>query len=478
MNKPPSLLLADGKGESSACAIRHRGKPMPIKIGYIGGGSRGWAHMLMGDLALCPFFSGEVALYDTNHEAASFNARFGNMVQRGSPTPAHWRYRAARTLRDALRGCDFIFLSIQPGPIAFMKHDLEVPERYGVYQSVGDTVGPGGIVRGFRSARIYRRFAEEIAEHAPRAWTLNFTNPMSVCTRTLHRVFPRIKAYGCCHEVFSTQLFLGRLFAHYLRRPVPNRADVRVNVLGINHFTWVDRASCHGVDLLPLVSRYMRRPGRIRLYPEWRSMGKRELAGAVRQFRLTFELARRFGILPAAGARHLAEFVPWFLHSPESGREWGFRMIPWSYRIGRWNRSPRRFARQLDGKEPIEIRPSNEEYLNQMAALAGLTRLTTNVNLPNTGQMDGAPAGSVVETNAVFSRDRVRPLPSGRLPPLVETWVNHHIANQEAIVEAALSGDEDLGFRAFLNDPLMHRLSPDRARKMFEEMLRATRFRF
>jgi alpha-galactosidase len=478
MTKPPTLLFADAKGGSSACEIRHRGKPLPIKIGYVGGGSRGWAPMLMMDLALCPFFRGEVALYDLDPAAAALNVRYGNLIQSGAASPSNWRYRAARSLADALRGCDFVFLSIQPGPIGFMRHDLEIPARYGVYQSVGDTVGPGGIVRGFRSARIYRGFAEGIAEHAPRAWVLNFTNPMSVCTRTLHRVFPGIKAYGCCHEVFSTQLMLGRLYAHYLRRPFPNRAEVRVNVLGINHFTWVDRASCRGVDLLPLFRRYMEKPDGIRLYPEWRDMGPRQLARVQRHFRLTFELARHFGLLPAAGTRHLAEFVPWFLHSPESGREWGFRMIPWASRAERWKQAPRRFARQLAGKEPVEIRPSNEEYLNQMAALAGLTTLVTNVNLPNRGQMEGVPRDRVVETNARFSRDRVLPLASGRLPPALDAWVNLHASNQEDVVEAALGGDEELGFRAFASDPLVHRLPLDRARKMFGEMLRATRFRF
>lgn len=125
------------------------------------------------------------------------------------------------------------------------------------------------------------------------------------------------------------------------------------------------------------------------------------------------------------------------------------------------------------GKLP-KLGGTGEEYLNQMLAIVGRSTFRTNVNLPNRGQMRNTPLGAVVETNALFSRNSVEPVASGALPDQVNTLVQRHISNQEGIVRAALTGDKDLAFQVFLNDPLM-RLDIDRAWKLFNEMLRATK---
>ncbi len=191
-----------------------------------------------------------------------------------------------------------------------------------------------------------------------------------------------------------------------------------------------------------------------------------------------YELTRRFGVAAAAGDRHLAEFVPWFLTDRDSCYRWGFCLTPYSYRVERWKYASKTFRRQISGKEAITLDQSGEEYINQMAALCGLTEFRTNVNLPNRGQMGKTAEGAVVETNAIFSRDRVEPIQSGSLPDAVNSLVQTHVMNQENAVKAALEGDKDLGFQAFASDPLCHRLSMDDAWKMYNQMLRATKFEF
>jgi alpha-galactosidase/6-phospho-beta-glucosidase family protein len=183
-------------------------------------------------------------------------------------------------------------------------------------------------------------------------------------------------------------------------------------------------------------------------------------------------------VLPAAGDRHLAEFVPWFLTSAKSCYTWGFCLTPYSYRIKRWRTAPREQQRQLDGKDPITLSGSGEEYVNQMAALIGLTSFRTNVNLPNTGQMGGMPKGALVETNALFSQDRVEPVVSGELPSAVNALIHPHVVNHELVIRAVLEGDKDMAFRAFINDPLTQRLALDDAWALFNRMLKATHFRF
>ncbi len=168
------------KGESSNVQFVTNEKPVPIKIAYIGGGSRGWAHALMTDLLLCPYFTGEVRLYDINRPMAELNAKFGNWLQSHPGAVSHWKYRVVPSLKTALKGVDFVFLSIQPGPIQAMKIDLEEPMKYGIFQPAGDTVGPGGRLPSSRAPPDPKIFGAARAEHPPPARPTNFSNPMSI----------------------------------------------------------------------------------------------------------------------------------------------------------------------------------------------------------------------------------------------------------------------------------------------------------
>ena len=132
-------------------------------------------------------------------------------------------------------------ISILPGTFNEMYSDVHTPEKYGVYQSVGDTTGPGGIIRALRTIPMYVEFAENIKQYCPAAWVINYTNPMTICTRTLYKVFPSIKAFGCCHEVFDTQLDVADMLKVFKGIEGATTHDIKVNVLGINHFTWIDK---------------------------------------------------------------------------------------------------------------------------------------------------------------------------------------------------------------------------------------------
>ena len=191
-----------------------------------------------------------------------------------------------------------------------------------------------------------------------------------------------------------------------------------------------------------------------------------------------YELSRRFGAIAAAGDRHLAEFVPWFLTERDSCLKWGFALTPYSYRISRFNKTPKDYAKILrSGKYP-EIYSSGEEYINQMLAVLGKATFVTNVNLPNRGQHLGLPLGAVVETNAVFAAGGATPVNSGALPEGVNTLVYRHVVNQETLIKAVSEKNEALAFRAFLNDALVSRLSADTAWKLFKAMVKKTNFNF
>jgi alpha-galactosidase len=447
--------------------------PDELKIAYIGGGSREWARKLMFDLALCPDLAGQVALYDIDIASARLNEALGNWLQGQPGVLSSWRYRAVQRLEDALHGADLVVLSIQPGTLECMAEEIAIAERYGIFFPVGDTTGAPGLVRGLRAATIYAGFAHAIAAICPNAWVINYTNPMTICSRTLTHVAPRLKVFGCCHEVFSTQRMLAGLVSRYL--PVgeaPARDEIRVNVTGINHFTWVDRASYRDVDLLVLLRRHLDEPGVLRPYTreEVESWGTWFHSAD----QVKFALFRRFGILAAAGDRHLVEFLPGFTRSPEELFRWGIIRTPVAWRIGRWRDAPAKTRDLMAGREPLRLGASGEEGVRQILALRGRGDIITNVNLANRGQIGDLPPDAVVETNARFSRDEVRPLAAGSLPPGLQPLIARHVANQELIVRAALTRDRDVAFQAILGDPTTD-LPVDEAWAMFLEMLQASR---
>lgn len=151
---------------------------------------------------------------------------------------------------------------------------------------------------------------------------LNFTNPMTICTRTLTRVAPALKVFGCWHEVFSSQRMLARVASQYLEvSPAPARAEIHVYVVGSNHFTWIDRAEFRGVDLLPLLRQHLAAPDVLREYTREEVEAQNNNFFSAAQVK--FALFQRFGILAAAGDRHLVEFVPGFTRSPEDLFRWG-----------------------------------------------------------------------------------------------------------------------------------------------------------
>lgn len=432
-----------------------------LQLAYIGGGSRGWAWSLMSDLASEESLSGTVKLYDIDYPAACDNEIIGNRLYERDDVKGKWKYEAVTSLKEALTGADFVVISILPATLKEMSSDVHTPEKHGIYQPVGDSTGPGGLVRALRTIPMYVEIAENIKQYAPDAWVINYTNPMTLCVRTLYEVFPEIKAFGCCHEVFGTQRLVGHAIEEFLGVEKPKRDDIKVNVLGINHFTWLDRASFHGQDLFPIYEKFV---------DKYYNEGFR---GAQR---VKFDLFKRYGLIAAAGDRHLVEFLPgkWYLKDKETIAYWTFKLTAVKSRIEQENQRIARSKRLVNEEEEFELKPSGEEGVRQMKALLGLGDLITNVNTINRGQMPDMPEGVVVETNAVFSKDSVRPVLAGKLPVPVRNLVTRQVFNQETILRAGIERDKKIAFKAFINDPLVTIDLKD-ARALFEEMLQNTK---
>ncbi|AHG01644.1 glycoside hydrolase family 4 (plasmid) [Halostagnicola larsenii XH-48] len=447
-----------------------------VKIGYIGGGSQGWAHTLINDLGQCSDLTGEVALYDVNYEAATRNAELGNQVMARDDAVGDWQFEAYHEMAGALEGADFVICSIQDPPEETFVHDIDVPQKYGVYQTVADTVGPGGIMRALRAIPQYREIAATVRDWCPDAWVINYTNPMTVCTRSLYEEYPDINAIGLCHEVHPYQdLFAEIAEAHVDEATNVSRNEIDISVKGINHFTWIDDAYWRDHDLVQYLDAELEKRKPIPGYEPGDMDGE---SFWINNFQIAFDMYERFGVLGAAGDRHLAEFVPWYLdiNDPEEIHRWGIRLTPSSARISDGD-APDKMRQYLTGAEEFEFGESWEEAVEIMRALAGGEPFKTHCNYPNTGQIAGLPKGAVVETNALFTGKGVTPLCAGTLPPQVRSMIERQITNQETLIEAGFDGDLDLAFQAFLNDPLVS-IGRNEARDLFAELVEIERSYF
>lgn len=454
---------------------QHRHKVTGIRLAYIGGGSRGWAWKFMTDLAMEPALGGEVALYDIDRAAARANEIIGNRIDQMPETRGRWSYCVADTLEQALTGADFVVISILPGTFDEMAADVHLPERLNIWQSVGDTAGPGGIIRALRALPMFVPIARGIRNICPDAWVINYTNPMSLCVQALYHVFPQIKAFGCCHEVFNTQMVLAAAAGEALGIPAPARREIHVNVLGINHFTWFDKASCEGLDLFPAYRDFVDK-----YYEDGFNEPDRNWANSSFEcaHRVKFDLFRRFGLIAAAGDRHLAEFMPGdeYLNDPDTVKGWKFGLTTVRWRKDDLKERLAKSRAMASGEREVDMEPSGEEGILLIKALCGLGRVVSNVNLPNGGQISNLPLGAVVETNAVFARDSVRPVLAGELPGDVRRLILPHVENHALTLEAALNCDREAVVRAFLNDPNTRAKCTDerQIRSLVDDMISGT----
>jgi alpha-galactosidase/6-phospho-beta-glucosidase family protein len=289
---------------------------------------------------------------------------------------------------------------------------------------------------------------------------LNLTNPLTVLTRAVSKA-TSIRAVGLCHELFSTLGMLSKMFG------APEEV-INVRVAGVNHFIWVTDVSVHGRNVTE--GAFRRISG-----GEAREIALADAAGDADPFVNTWgfrtELCRLYGYLLAAGDRHVCEFLPEYLRDEKERERLDLRVTTVDVRRERLAADKDRVRRMIGGQEPIPTGRSREEISDIIAAMWTGEDSVNIVNLPNAGQVRELPLGAVVETYGVLNGNGASGIVFGELPPPVAAFVHPHVSNQEAMVQAGLTGNKDLAFRAFLNDPLVGN-QPD-AGQMFEEMFEA-----
>jgi alpha-galactosidase/6-phospho-beta-glucosidase family protein len=413
-----------------------------VRVCVVGGGSYNWGPILLGDLAATQDLAGTVVLHDLDAAAGEELCRLGRKLVAAAGSGLS--VEAIPDQREALRGADAVVVTITTGGLEAMRHDLEVPLRYGIRQAVGDTVGPGGLSRALRNVPVVVEIARTMEEVCPDAWLINLSNPMAALVRAVAQR-TRIKVVGLCHEVLGVRRVLARLFE------APDDG-IELQVAGTNHLPWLLAVGVGGEDGLARLRAHLAAGGEIPLKPR----SEEHLAPFQDRWRIKLALFDMYGYLPAAGDRHLAEFFPHFLsEAAGGGADHGVLLTRIEHREAMLRTAKEKVRAWLDGRAPLPTGRSGEEVADVILALAtGRERLAV-VNLPNRGQVDNLPREAVVETIGLVGATGIRGIGVGALPLGVLATVQPHVLNQELIVEAALSGDRQLAVQAFLADPLV-----------------------
>jgi alpha-galactosidase len=292
----------------------------------------------------------------------------------------------------------------------------------------------------------------------------------------LYETFPEIKAFGCCHEVFGTQKVLKGIYEKETGEKIADWHDVEVNVVGINHFTWFTEASYKGVNLFPVYRNYIEKhfqDGYTLEEENWLNANFRC------KHRVKMDLFKRYGWIAAAGDRHLVEFMPGneYLKDPETVQSWDYSLTTVQWRKEDLKERLERSDRLAEGKETIRLEPTGEEGILLIKALCGLQRFISNVNIPNyASQIPNLPKDAIVETNAVFSKDHIRPVYAGPLKDDVLQLIKPHIENHALTYRAAIQCDKALVMQAFQNDPNVkgHHPSSEEIHELVEDMIQNT----
>jgi alpha-galactosidase len=412
----------------------------------IGAGSVVFVKNLLTDILSAPeLANATIALHDIDMERLETGGAMARWTaERLGVKP---KIEEHQERRECVRGADFIINMVLIGGLKPIAADFEIPAKYGLRQTVADTVGIGGIFRGLRTIPFMIQLCRDIAELCPDALLLNYTNPMSILTWAVYKAFPDLQIVGLCHNIQNTAEDLARYLKVSLDR-------LSYDCAGINHMTWFLRLQIDGKDAYPALRAAMEDP---RIYD---------------QDRVRFELFRQFGWFVSESSRHNAEYAPYFIKNDAEVKKYLVPVDDLKHKVVRRLGEFRETRRKLLANEDFEIKKSNEFGASIMCAKVTNKPTLIYGNVRNTGLIENLPADCCVEVPVVIDRNGLRPCHAGTLPLELAAHCAPHVFVQGLTVNAALTGDRDLLYRAALLDRnASAMLSIDQIRKMIDELV-------
>lgn len=429
-----------------------------MKITFMGAGSTVFAKNVLGDVLLTPAISDcDIALYDIDGERLeeSFVVIDALNKKYNSGKARIEKYLGVENRKDALRGANFVIDAIQVGlydPCTIL--DFEIPKKYGLRQTIADTLGIGGIFRGLRTIKVLKDFAAEMEEVCPDAWFLNYTNPMAIVTGFMQR-YTKVKTIGLCHSVqVCTQSLLKKL----------DMADVKVGselIAGINHMGWLlEIKDENGVDL----------------YPEIKKRAAAKNAAEKHNDMVRFDYIDKLGYYCTESSEHNAEYNNFYIKSkyPELIERFNIPLDEYPRRcvnqINQWQKQKEEILNGGDVKHE-----RSKEYASRIIeAVVTDTPYKIGGNVINTGLIDNLPKEACVEVPCLVDGNGIHPTHVGSLPVQCAAMNMTNINVQLLTIEAAITGNKEHIYHAAMLEPhTSSELSIDDIIKMCDELYAA-----
>jgi alpha-galactosidase len=428
-----------------------------VKIAFLGAGSTIFARNVIGDCMCSPLLEhSEFALYDINAKRLEESAAILNAINKGIGSKAKIEtYFGIENRKNALRGADFVINAIQVGfydPCTII--DFEVPKRYGLRQTIADTLGIGGIMRGLRTIPVLKEFADDIEEVCPNAWFLNYTNPMSILTGYMQR-YTGVKTIGLCHSVQSCS-------EHLLKSlDMEDKLEGRRELIGgINHMGWLleikDKA---GNDL----------------YPEIRKRAAQKNAGGKHWDMVRYDYIAKLGYYCTESSEHNAEYSPFYIKSryPELIDRFNIPLDEYLRRcvnqMSGWDEE----YTGLTAKDTLVYKRSEEyaPYIIESMVSGMPYKIGGNV-INHGGLIKNLPHDACVEIPCMIDGHGINPCYVGKLPVQLAAMNMTHVNVHLITIEAAVTQKREHIYHAAMLDPhTASELSIDDIRAMVDELI-------
>ena len=414
------------------------------KISLIGAGSVVFARRLLQDIMCVPELSDStVSLMDTDPERLELMGKFARKL--AIDTGTNMTIEVTGDRREALAGSNYVLTTIRVGDS--FERDIAIPLKYGVDQSVGDTVGPGGVFKALRTAPVLLDICDDIEDVAPDATLLNYTNPMAIACWAIADATD-VPTLGLCHSVQHTTADL----ADYIGAP---RDSVTGWVAGINHLAWFLKFEQDGVDAYPRLFEAMENP---EIYSR----------DTVR-----FEVMRQFGYFVTESTRHMSEYTPYFRTNEDLIDEFNLDQIRQDLqrRTARVDDHYTQLLEDANSDKRLTAERSEEYACRIIEAMETGRPTVINANVPNTGLIDNLLDQSCVEVPVLIDKLGFHPMAVGEIPGQLAALSRSNQAVQQMATQAILDGDREAAFHAIALDPLTSAvLSLSEIREMFDEM--------
>ncbi|MBI14374.1 MAG: alpha-glucosidase/alpha-galactosidase [Deltaproteobacteria bacterium] len=427
------------------------------RITLIGAGSTVFAKRLIGDILLTPELRGEVEVM--LHDIDTDRLKTSEIVTRRLAKSLNLdiSIQASTDRRAMLREADYVILMMQVGGFRpATVTDFEIPKKYGLRQTIADTLGIGGIMRGLRTIPVLEEILQEMEDLCPDATLLNYVNPMVMLCMAINRIAPERKMVGLCHSVQGTAEELAK--------------DLGEELKEINYF-------CAGINHMSFYLRFekVQKGEREDLYPRLMEIARSERMP--KENRVRYEMLKRLGYFVTESSEHFAEYTPWFIKRDRPDLIEGFNIPLDEYitrcenQISEWDQLRRDLE---DESVKLDVCQSHEYAASIINAMETGVSSIINGNVPNQDIISNLPSDISVEVPCQIDRNGIQPLHVGNLPPQLAALIMTNVNVQQLTVEAAMTGKREYIYHAAMMDPhTAAELSIDEIWKLVDELIEA-----